>query len=456
MATELSVPVPSTARLRAGGVREVAALAAPIVLTQLSQTVMHVVDSAFVGHLGAAPLGAMGFAGIWLWTVFCVFNGCATGVQTFVSQAHGAGRGATAGRWAWTALAAVVAPAGFAVAGFALLVDPFLDLVGAAPDLHQHAADFVRMRPLGFVALAVWMVLASFFRGIGDTRTPLVATLVANACNAVLCWALVFGHLGLPAMGVAGAGLATSLAEWIGAAILFFAFQRSSVRATWGTGWVRPAGDDVRRFLRTGAPIGGQWLLDMSAFAIFTTLVASLGTASIAANQAMLSLLSLSFMQAIGVGLAGATLVGRYKGAGDLAAAERTLGSALRLGLAVALLVATLFVAAPELLLSIYTTDAEVLALGRPLLVLGAAFQLFDAVGIIVSGALRGAGDTRWPFLVQTSLAWLVRLPFAWLFGIHLAGGVLGAWMAEFVFIIVLSGALWWRFRGGAWRGMAI
>jgi MATE family multidrug resistance protein len=212
----------------------------------------------------------------------------------------------------------------------------------------------------------------------------------------------------------------------------------------------------IRRFLRTGAPIGGQWVLDMAAFAIFTTLVARMGNASMAATQAMLSLLSLSFMQAIGIGLAATTLVGRYKGARDLDSAVRTWRSATKLAVALALGVAALFLLAPEALMRMYTQDPEVVRLGPPLLALGAAFQLFDALQIVAGGALRGAGDTRWPFLVQTGLAWVVRLPLVWLFAVTLEGGVVGAWYAEFVFIVSLAVALVRRFRSGAWAGVRI
>jgi MATE family multidrug resistance protein len=219
---------------------------------------------------------------------------------------------------------------------------------------------------------------------------------------------------------------------------------------------VRPDARAIRRFLRTGAPIGGQWFLDMAAFALFTSLVARMGNASMAATQAMISLLSLSFMQAIGIGLAATTLVGRYKGAGDLAAAERSYRSALRLAVVLAVGVAALFVLVPEALMRMFVDDPEVIALGGPLLALGAAFQLFDALQIVVGGALRGAGDTRWPFLAQTSLAWVVRLPLAWLFAVTLGRGVVGAWYAEFVFILTLAAALLLRFRGGAWKSIKI
>ena len=440
----------------AGSVREVSGLAVPIVLSQLSQTTMHVVDSVFVGRLGAAPLGALGFAAIWLWTVSSVFTGTATAVQTFVSQAHGAGDERACGDWAWQGLWAVVPAAALALFAFAAVADPLWDLVGASPEIREHALAYARIRPLGLAGQCAWVVLASFFRGLGDTRTPLAATLVANAANGVLAWGLVLGHLGLPAWGIAGAAAATSISEWVGAGILAAAFLRRSVRERYHTLPVRPRRAVIRRFLRTGAPLGGQWVLDMSAFAIFTTLVARMGNAPMAATQAMLSLLSISYMQAIGIGLAGTTLVGRYKGGGDLAAALRSYRSAMKIALGLAIGVAGLFLLAPGPLMGLYTRDADVLRLGPPLLALAAAFQLFDAVQIVASGALRGAGDTRWPFLVQTLLAWGLRLPLVWLFAFALGGGVVGAWYAEFAFIVTLAGAMVWRFRGGAWRTVRI
>lgn len=456
MATPFAAPTPLPARIRAGGVREVALLAYPIVLTQMSHTLMHVVDSIFVGRLGAAQLGALGFAGVWVWTVFCVFHGAANGVQTFVSQAHGAGDSRRCGRWAWQGLYAVVPAATLAMLGFAAACPWLLGWLAPTPDIVEPVLAYVRTRPAGMVGLGTWVVLAAFFRGIGDTRTPLVATVIAELANALLAYGLVLGGLGMPKLGIAGAGLSTSIAEWIGAAVLLVAFARRGVVRAFATRPVRPSVAAIRRFLWTGAPIGGQWLLDMSSFAIFTTLVARMGTASIAANQAMLSLLSLSFMQAYGIGLAATTLVGRYVGAGDLHSATRSYRSARKLAVSLAICVAMLFVLVPEWLTRLYTDDAAVLALARPLLALGAVFQLFDALQIVAGGALRGAGDTRWPFAVSTGAAWVIRLPLVWIFAVQLGGGVIGAWYAEFVFILALAALLSWRFRSGAWQTIRI
>src|SRR5512134_2729708 len=360
MATPLAARASAAARPASGGVREVGRLAYPIVLTQMSQTVMHVVDSIFVGRLGAAELGALGFAGIWLWTVFSVFSGTSTGVQTFVSQAWGAGDERSCGSFAWQGLYALVPAAGLAVLGFVLVAEPLWALLGATPEVREHALAYASMRPAGLAGLAIWMVFASFFRGIGDTRTPLAATIVANLVNAVLAYGLVLGRLGLPAWGIAGAAVATSLSEWLGAGILAAAFLRPRTAAAAGTRPVAPDARAIRRFLRTGAPIGGQWLLDMSAFAIFTTLVARMGDASMAATQAMISLLSLSLMQAIGIGLAATTLVGRYKGGADVASAVRSYHSAMKLALVLGVGIAALFVLAPDALMAMYTTDADV------------------------------------------------------------------------------------------------
>ena len=190
--------------------------------------------------------------------------------------------------------------------------------------------------------------------------------------NALLAYAFVLGGFGFPAWGVAGAGAASSIAEWVGVGVLAFALARRQVSQRFRTRPVAPNLTEIRRFLRTGAPIGGQWMLDMSAFALFTSLVAHMGTAPMAATQAMISLLSLSFMQAIGIGLAATTLVGRYKGAGDLISAERSYRSALKLGVAIAVVVAALFLTIPETLMRLYVDDATVIGLGRSLLALGA------------------------------------------------------------------------------------
>src|SRR5688572_12552500 len=280
------------------------------------------------------------------------------------------------------------------------------------------------------------------------------ATIATVAIQAALAYALVFGHFGLPAYGVLGAGIAFAIAEYVYAALLLVVLFGRSTRSAFATLPSAPQLVQVRRFFRTSAPIGGQWMLDMLSFALFSSIVARMGDAEMAASQAMIQLLSLSFMQAVAISVSAGTLVGRYLGAGDPGAAARSYASAMKLAMVLAGIVAALFLGAPELLMRIFSSDAEVLALARPLLVLGALFQLVDAIGIVAGGSLRGGGDTRWPFLVHATLAWAARLPLVWLFAVWLDGGVFGAWVGELGYIALLGLALVLRFHGEKWQTM--
>jgi MATE family multidrug resistance protein len=441
---------------RPGSHREVLLLAYPAVLTQLSETLMGVVDSAMVGRLGPTELGAVGFGAVWMWTIFALLYGTASGVQIFVSQAGGADRSRDCGAWAWQGIYALVPAAVVFVAALLLAAKPLLALLGPSPELSALAADYIQTRVAGEFAYVVLMVLIAFFHGTGDTRTPLYVTLFANAVNLVLDYGLIFGHFGLPAWGVAGAGTATSVAAWSGSAVLFVLFRRRSLSERFDTNPKAPNRSQIRRLVKTGAPVGGQWCIGTASFAVFATVVARMGDTSMAASQAFNLLLSLSYMQAIGIGTASSTLVGRYVGAGDPQAANQSFRSALLLGLAVALIIALLFVTIPVPLLRIFSNDLAVIELGRPLLLLGAIFVLFDTVAIISEGSLRGGGDTRWPFLLEAALGWGLLIPLAYILGVTLEGGVRGAWIGALIHMTVLSAALFWRFRSNAWQRIRI
>ncbi len=439
-----------------GGLREVAALAYPIVLTQMSITAMGVVDAAIVGRLGAAALGSVGLGGMWVWTFTSFFVGTSTGVQTFVAQQHGAGRERTCGAWSWQGLASIVPPAAVAALATGLGAGLFIDQLVGSREMAPLATGYMRARSLGLVGITAAVSMSSFFRGVGDTRTPLYATLAANAVNLVLDFGLVFGLFGLPRLGVVGAGLATSISEWVYFGILALLFLSPRLSARFDTRFRRPVAAEIKRLWRIGVPIGGQWLLEMLSFAVFTTLVARMGDAAMAASHAFIQLLSLSFMQATGISTAAATLVGRYIGAGEPGRVERSFRSSIVLGSALGGAIALLFVALPGVLIGLFSSDPAVLAYGRPLLAIGALYQFVDALGIVTDGALRGAGDTRWPFAVRCALSWLVFLPAAYLFAFPLGGGLTGAWLGGLVYTTLLTLYLTWRFRSGAWRRISI
>ncbi|MFK7896935.1 MAG: MATE family efflux transporter [Myxococcota bacterium] len=440
----------------AGGLAEVATLAAPLVLTQMLITTMGVVDSAIVGRLGAAPLGAVGLGGMWVWTMASFFVGASTAVQTFVAQHHGAGDARACGPWSWQGLAAALPLAALASLIIFFSADAFIEILAPSEKIAPLATGYMRARSLGILGITAAVSLSSFFRGIGDARTPLIATLIANAANLFLDFGLVYGWFGFPKYGVVGAGLATAISEWIYFGVVAFAFMRPAIRREFNTEWTAPRLSEIRRLLRTGIPIGGQWVIEMIAFAVFTTLVARMGDAELAASHAFIQLLSLSFMQASGISTAAATLVGRYVGAGQLEKVRRSYHASLSLGGMLAGVIALLFVFVPETLLKIFTDDPQVLALGAPLLRVGAAYQLFDAISIVIDGALRGAGDTRWPFAMRCLATWLIFIPLAYFLAFPMGFGLTGAWSGGLVSMAVIAGALLWRFHSGAWQRIEI
>jgi MATE family multidrug resistance protein len=462
--TELSPASPSAladpSLPRRGSLRELVTLATPLVLTQLSQTLMGVVDSAFVGRLGAAELGAVAFASVWSWTLFSLVFGAASAVQTFVAQAQGAATERRCGPWAWQGFWAVVpATALAALAGYLAtpsLLPRVLALVGAAPELAPPAVEYLQPRMLGMVGLGFVYVWNGFFRGVGITTVPLWTGLIANLANVAGDYALVFGHFGAPRLGLAGAAIATASSELLYAAILLAVALRRGNVARFATRPQAPQPQALRRLLRTGLPIGAQWVFDSLSFAVFTLLLSSMSAASVAASHAFIMLVNVSFMLALGVSGATQTLVGRAIGASEPALAVKALRHGMGVALGFSAALGAALVVAPNLLMRIFTTDPDVLALGVAVLQLGALFQLLDAAHIVTMGALRGAGDTRWPAAFQTAVAWGVFLPSAWWFGSRLGYGLVGAYVGGTVYVALLAGGLLWRFASGNWRYVRI
>jgi MATE family multidrug resistance protein len=210
------------------------------------------------------------------------------------------------------------------------------------------------------------------------------------------------------------------------------------------------------RLLRTGLPLGLQWVFDAGSFAVFSLIVASMSAASLAASHSFIMIVNVSFMLALGVSGATQTLVGRAIGEGQPDLAVSALKNGLRVALSVSVALAIALTLAPRLLMRIFTDDEALIALGVSVLRLGAIFQLLDAVHIVVMGALRGAGDTRWPSVWQTVLAWGLFVPLAWWLGVHLGYGLDGAYAGGVLYVALLAGGLVWRFASGKWREMRI
>lgn len=439
-----------------GSMSEVLRIALPAIVSQLSVTLMWIADTFFVGRLGTAEQGAVGFAGAVAWTLCSVVAGTLTAVQIFVAQHVGAGSGAKAGRVTWQ---------GIAIAGIAAVPVLVIGLAGESilgafhihPTLLPHAVTYFRIRLLGAGATFVALACENYLRGIGDTRTPMVIALLANLTNIVFDYLLIFGHAGFPRMGVAGAAWATVGSCVLQAVILFWIFlRRGRKEGHLPERVVRPSAPEMLRLLRVGVPVGLQWVLDMGSWTAFTTIIAGLGEVQAAANQVAVSILHLSFMPGYGISVAATTLVGQYLGSGNPRAAIRSAHHAMGLAVIFMGAMGVAFLFGRGILVRAFNPDPAVIQVGERLLLIAAIFQVFDAVNLALSGVLRGAGDTRFPMLATIVMAWLVFLPTAWFLSVRLGFGVVGGWAAIILWTLGLALVLGWRFQQRKWLHMLL
>lgn len=369
-------------------------LALPMAAQQLGFHLMGTVDAAMLGHHSATSLAAASVGNNVLFAITAAGWGLVMGLDTVVPQAIGAGDRGKARR----ALAAGLRLAlhvGLACMLIAQATPLILGLAGVAPEVTRDAALYVNLRAFGIVPFLLSIGLRSYFAAHHITRPMIVAMIVGNIANALLDLVLIFGLGPIPALGVAGAAIATVSVQIAIVAAYLVSMRRLDGRAP------RPASTraDLLEIVRYGLPVGGHLCAEIGIFALTTVLAAHMGTIPAASNAIALNLASFTFSVAVGIGAATSVRVGHAIGAGDRALARQRGLLGLQLGLGAMSVFAALFVIAPRGLATLFTDQAAVIAATIPLLQIAALFQLSDGAQAIAAGALRGIGDTRATFL---------------------------------------------------------
>jgi putative MATE family efflux protein len=332
---------------------------------------------------------------------------------------------------------------------------PLIRMLGPEAEVVEIGALFLQIDALSLPALVTMLVAGGAFRGAGDTRTPLLASAGMNALNLVLAYLLVFGKLGLPALGVAGVALASVIARSAGAVVLTALLFRRRGLSLRSAGWWPDLGV-VRRVLHIGVPTAVEQSMLSAGFLLYGAMVITLGTTVYATQRLTFQAISLAFMPAFGYATAATTLTGQSLGAGRPDLARATTTTALRQALCWMTLAGVLFAVLAGPLMSLFSSDPEVIALGKvalPVLVLA---QPFWAIGQVYAGSLRGAGDARFPMLATSAGMWLVRLPTAYLFGIVLGWGLPGVYLSSTfdAGLRALLNSL--RYRTGRWQAIKV
>jgi len=446
--------------------RALARLSLPISLAQLGLVFMGLVDTAIIGHVSVDDLAATAIGRSIVFGVTAVGMGIGFALDPLASQAVGAGkpeRALQALRAGLQAAALVTVPTLLFAFAFTLLLAP----LGVDPALLPRVHAFMIGHAPGVFGFLAYLAGKSFLQAHGATRPALIASLVANLVNAVVCSLLVRGDdallalglpaLGLPRLGALGAGLASSIGSLILAGIVIQAarsFRPAAASVELPPGPVAEADMDpvtLMKVLRLGLPVGLQLLAEIGVFSLVALLAGRLGSTVLSAHQIAVGLASFSFMGALGVGGATAVRVGHAIGAGRSPRQSGLVG--LALGAGVMSVGAALFLLIPRPLIAIFTTDAEVIEVGARLLRIAALFALFDGIQAVASGALRGAGDVRYPFLANVGAHWLVGLPIALVLGFGLGLGATGLWWgltAGLVTVSVLLAARFYHLSGRA------
>src|SRR3984893_4437815 len=420
-------------------------LALPLIIAEIGWMCMGIVDTIMVGRLpdSAVAIGATGLGQSLYHSIAIFGGGLLLGLDTFVSQAYGR-------KDLNDARLSLVNGLFLAVA-----LTPILMLIVLCwPPLMQHfgirgeRAD--PMRPClhalnwGTLPLLAYFALRRYLQAVNVVIPIMFALISANIVNLVGDWALIYGHLGLPAMGITGSGWATCVARIYMAGVLVVTLLWVESKRTlprW-TGEVRVDLRRVAALLRLGTPAATQIFLEIGAFSAATALIARLGPAPLSGHEIALNCAALSFMVPLGISSAAAVRVGQQLGRNDPEGARRAGWSAIILGAGFMTCSGLVFVSIPLWISRLFPPDPVVIRTGARLLLVAAAFQLFDGLQTVATGALRGSGDTKTPMLANFVAYWLIGLPVGYFLCFKLGWGAVGIWIGLCGGLMMIGSAL--------------
>jgi MATE family, multidrug efflux pump len=426
-------------------------LGGPLVLAELGWMAMGVVDTMFVGRVGAEAIGAVGLGTMVFYGIAICSAGVLLGLDTLVAQAFGAGdrkdchRSLVSGVW----MAVLMIPF---IMGAVWALEGILPHLGVDQTVMGATRSYLHALIWSAPPLLIYFALRRYLQALHIARPVMITLLTANLVNLAGNWILVLGHLGAPRLGAEGAGWATCFSRiYMAGALAYVLCKRDPevLRISW-----RPEAARMWALLKLGAPAAGQMAVEIGVFATVTVLVSRLNAAALAGHQIALTTVSTTFMMPLGVSSAAAVRVGYALGRGDGDGAARAGWTALGLGAAVMSAAAIALLTVPEWIARLFTPEAAVIANAATILRVAAFFQLFDGLQIVVTGSLRGAGDTRTPMVCHLIGYWVIGLPLGAMLCFGRGLGAPGLWMGLSAGLIAIGMVLtaFWLRTAREWR----
>lgn len=426
-------------------VRPMLQMAVPLVMAELGWTTMATVDTIMVGRQAnsAVAIAAVGLAGNLYYAVAIFGAGLMLGLDTLVSHSYGAGdledahRSLVNGNY----LSVGIAPL---LMGLIFSWERVLRALHIQQSVLEQTIPYLRAINWSTLPLLFFFVFRRYLQGINLARPITFSIISANLVNFSGNWALIYGHLGFPAMGTVGSGWATCISRVYMAAVLAIYCIYYDLR--YKTGFLRasrlPHLPRVRQLVRLGFPAAMQLGLEVAVFATATAIIAKLGAVALASHQIALIVATFTYMVPLGISSAAAVRVGHALGRRDPRGASRAGWTALALGAGFMSCTAAAFWLAPHRIVHIYTRDPVVIGAASRLLFVAAFFQLFDGLQTVATGALRGAGDTRTPMICSSGFYWLVGLPLGAYLCFQLGWGAVGLWTGLCIALILIGSTL--------------
>jgi MATE family multidrug resistance protein len=423
-------------------------LALPLILAEVGWMSMGVVDTIMVGRMpnSAVAIGATGLGQSLYHVIVFLGAGLLLGMDTFVAQAYGREDLADARK---TLLNGIV---------LALVLTPILMLaVSFWPMLMRHYGISVElvgpMQPFlaainwGTLPLLGYFALRRYLQAMNVALPITFALISANIVNAVGDWALIYGHLGFRAQGITGSGWSTCFARIymmlvLAITLVWVESKRNSSQVSYSSSTLRIDLTRIWALLKLGAPAGGQILVEIGAFSGATAICAKLGPVPLSGHEIALNCAAFTFMVPYGISSAAAVRVGQQLGRRDPAAARRAGWSAIILGVGFMACSGLVFVSIPKIIARVFSPDPAVVRVGATLLLVAAAFQLFDGVQVVTTGALRGAGDTKTPMLANFVAYWFIGIPLGYFLCFRMGWGALGVWIGLCTGLMMIGSAL--------------
>jgi MATE family multidrug resistance protein len=423
-------------------------MALPVVLSELGWMAQGVVDTIMVGRLGPAAIGAVAVGNAVFYSPSLFGIGLLLGLDTVVAQAYGRKDFDDCHRWLAQGiyLALAISPLLMIVVFFASFGYAHF---GITAEVATPAAAYLRVLLWSILPLLIYGAGRRYLQGVGQVRVITLTYIGANLLNWGGNWALIYGHLGFPAMGVRGSALSTVVARILMAvSMIGFAWRYERQRGhPLFAHWAGPQLDRVKQLIRLGLPAAVQITLEVGAWNAATLSAGFLDPISLATHQIAINYASITYMVPLGISAAAAVSVGHAIGAGDKPRARRAGWLALALGTGFMILASIAFFVAPRPLIALFTRDPRVMALGPSLLWIAAAFQIFDGVQTVCTGALRGLGETRAPMWANFLGYWILGLPLGMILCFVLKWGIYGMWIGLTLALIVISAILLYRWR---------